>query len=521
MATQGEGEARPVQPRCCPCGGPAAGAPGVSRREFLKTGGLALGGATLAGLAWSSLRAAEPEALGPAPRRPLVVKPILTYDLPSPRPKTSWRNWGGVQTREAVQEEVGRIQKELENLRASADFPLTCLPVAEVRGPADLAKIPDLAEADAVVLYAAGGPQSVFHEVVKTGKHVVFFVRHRSGPVYLWYEIVHPRYLRQHTDGPALPGLGYEDVVVDSVEELAWRLRALGGLKNALGTRIVTIGGAGGWACPKAPDLARAKWKLDIQDLPYKELAVLIQAARADAAAVESARRRAADYLKADGVALETERAYVENCFLLDQVFRGVMARAGASAITVNSCMGTIMPIAETTACLTLTLLNDDGYLAFCESDFVAVPAGLLLANLSGRPAFLNNPTFPHAGVITQAHCTAPRKMDGRSLEPVRLVTHMESDYGAAPKVEVRKGQKITNVIADFAAERWTGFLGEIVDTPYLPICRSQMDVAYRMPDARLAENMAGFHWMTVYGDYRREVGYALRKVPIKWEDLG
>jgi len=35
-----------------------------------------------------------------------------------------------------------------------------------------------------------------------------------------------------------------------------------------------------------------------------------------------------------------------------------------------------------------------------------------------------------------------------------------------------------------------------------------------------LAKRMPGFHWMTGYGDYMRELGYALKKVGIKWENL-
>ena len=72
-----------------------------------------------------------------------------------------------------------------------------------------------------------------------------------------------------------------------------------------------------------------------------------------------------------------------------------------------------LMPMAETTACLTLSLLNDAGYMAFCESDFVVIPAGILLANISDRPVFLNDPNYPHDGIITLANCTAPRRMDG------------------------------------------------------------------------------------------------------------
>ena len=32
---------------------------------------------------------------------------------------------------------------------------------------------------------------------------------------------------------------------------------------------------------------------------------------------------------------------------------------------------------------------------------------------------------------------------------------------------------------------------------------------------------MPGFHWMTVYGDYLRETDYALKRIPIQFENLG
>ncbi|KPJ70075.1 MAG: hypothetical protein AMS14_11165 [Planctomycetes bacterium DG_20] len=354
-----------------------------------------------------------------------------------------------------------------------------------------------------------------------TGKHVIFFVRHRSGPVYLWYEIISPRYLRQHTDTLKVEGVDYTDVVVDKQDDMAWRLRALCGLKNTLGSGIVCIGGPAGWATPGAPDLARAKWKMDLQTVSYKELGPIITEARADAKTMQRARDRTETYLKGKGVSLETKKEYVEGCFLLDDIFRRLMTKAGAKAITVNACMGTIMRVADAVACLALSTLNDDGYLAFCESDFVAIPAGVLMANITGRPSFLNDPTYPHHGITTLAHCTAPRKMDGKTLEPVRLVTHFESDFGAAPKVEMRKGQVITCVLSDFKAQRWVGLKAEIIDAPFLPICRSQIDIAYEVDDDLLARRMPGFHWMVCYGDYRREIGYALKKIPIAWEPLG
>jgi hypothetical protein len=110
--------------------------------------------------------------------------------------------------------------------------------------------------------------------------------------------------------------------------------------------------------------------------------------------------------------------------------------------------------------------------------------------------------------------------MDGKNLEPARILTHFESDYGAAPKVEMSKVQVLTNIIPDFAAERWVGLRGRIEESPFLPICRSQIEVSFTADSQLLAKQMPGFHWMTGYGDYLREVGYALRRVGIDWELL-
>jgi hypothetical protein len=509
---------------CCACTSPAKQAAcGLSRRGFLGgVGGAALGSWAVSGLTWSSAAAAQAEGAGPAPRRTLVVKPILVYALHTRQKQTSWRPWGGIQTQQDADQEMVRIQAEIDTMRTQADFPVTFLPVSGARGPGDIAKIKDAVTSDVVIIYAAGGGTDTFDAIGALGKNVIMFLRHRSGPTYLWYEIAHPIQIRRFTDRVAIKNMGYQDIVVDKPDELLWRLRAFCGLKDAIGCRIVAIGGGSGWAMgQKAVDLAKDRFKIDVQNFSYDDLGKLIKAAMEDPSAVGLAKKRAAEYLKADGVKLETETTFVENAFLLEQIFRAIMAKAGCRAITVNHCMGTIMPISQTTACLSLSLLNDAGYMAFCESDFVVIPSGILLAGISGRPMFLNDPTYPHHGMITLAHCTAPRKLDGKDLDPVRILTHFESDYGAAPKVEMRKGMKVTNIVPDFQQERWVGLSGEIIDAPFMPICRSQIDISFKADSEKFAEMMPGFHWMTCYGDYLKEVGYALGKTKIAWESLG
>jgi len=509
-------------PRCC-CGSHApADASALTRRDLLQ--GTTLLGTALGSLGWSAIAASGAAQEAPPARRALVVKPVLVHRISRPAQQTSWRIWGGIQTQEDAEQEAARIRGELEKLASAADFPVRFLPVSLVRDAKGLGGLADLATADTLLIYAAGdywfgGFQDA---LAGLGKPAIVFTRFQSGPLYSSYTTVSPCLLRRGShDRLAVKGLDEEDVVVDSQEELRWRLRALCGLENTIGSRIVAIGGPGGWGIgARAPKQAVDRWKLDIQTVNYPELSELLKGAKSDTATVERARRRADEYLKLPGTTLETGKAFVENAFLLEEVFRGLMKRAECRAITVNSCMGAIMPVSETTACLTLSALNDAGYLAYCESDFVVIPAGILATNICGRPTFLNDPCYPHGGQIALAHCTAPRKMDGRTLEPARLVTHYESDYGAAPKVEMHKGQKVTNLIPDFKAETMTGFVGEIVDAPFLPICRSQIVVRFACESLALAEKMRGYHWITFYGDWLREARYALKKVGIAWERL-
>ncbi len=502
---------------CCPDARGDRGF-GFSRRNFLAAA--AIGGTALGGLRWTTIaRAAQEGVAAPAPRQPLRVFPVLVWDEPLRRPMASWRNWGGIHSGDAAGREVARIEAELAAISGAADFPVQFDRVVSVHDVRDVAGTAPLRAADAVVVYGAG---QAIDGCQDFAKEVIIFQRHRSGPVYLQYEIVSPRFLRQHTDEAQLDGIRFDDVVTDSVDELAWRLRALCGLKNTRRAKVLCVGGPGGWAQPEGviPERVRDVWGLELPTVTYDELGRLIDEARDDPATVALARRRATVYLELPGTRLETKREFVESCFLLDQVFRGLMTEADCRALTINGCMSTIMPKARTSACLTLSTLNDDGYLAFCESDFVVIPAGLLLANITGRPVFMNDPTYPHDGVITLAHCTGPRKMDGDTVEPARILTHFESDYGAAPKVAMPRGQTLTNIAPDFESKCWMGLLGTIQDTPFLPICRNQIELAYDPPDQLVAERMRGFHWMTCYGDAMREVGYAIRRVGIAWDNL-
>ena len=110
--------------------------------------------------------------------------------------------------------------------------------------------------------------------------------------------------------------------------------------------------------------------------------------------------------------------------------------------------------------------------------------------------------------------------MDGRRYEPVRVMTHYESDFGAAPKIDMPIGQPICAISPEYATGRWVGIKGVVRDNPNFAICRSQQDVEIQGNWKRLIAETRDSHWMMVYGDYLREAGYAARKIGLTWDNV-
>ena len=219
----------------------------VTRRRFL----YGVGAATVGGVALSTLdlSAADERGLprrGPIPRRPLTVQPVLTYEVPQRREATSWRSWGGIQSDADADQERVRIERRLAEMARGADFPLEVRPVQAVKAVETAANLAG-GDHDVTMIFGAGGWLDILEALSAKEKWNLMFLRHDPGPAYLWYEIVHPRFLRKTVDEYAQPGWDVHDVVVDRYDELLWRLRALGGLKNTLGKKVVCVGGADGW----------------------------------------------------------------------------------------------------------------------------------------------------------------------------------------------------------------------------------------------------------------------------------
>lgn len=490
-----------------------------SRRRFLDRVG---GAAALANVNSAAAATREPVRSKLLPGKPLRVKPVFTWTLPVKRELSSWRPYGGLATRADVDQEARRIEDEVSKLAATAEFGLEPLPLAMVNRQEEASAAAE-AHTDVFLVYAYDGPRQWLETLENSGKPNVLFLRHKSGPFYCWYENAHYRFLRVNEDTLNQPSMDFDDVVVDDYAEVLWRLRAIFGLKNARGTKSLAIGGLKSYSVPGqkyGPAHVRDVWGYTLVTVSDEEVAERVRRARADSARVGHAERQAEELLSQPNVTLVTERKFVVNTFLALEVFKDLMKEHDCSNVGVANCMGSIIKVLDTPPCLLFSLLNDEGYTAFCHTDYTHTPPGVLLRWISGKPSFVSNVHYPHQGMVTVAHCSTPRRMNGQDFEPTRIMTHFESDYGAATRVEFSKGQTLTNIVPNLTCTKWLGFRGRVDDTPNFPACRSQIDMAIEGDWRKLLKDLQGFHTVICYGDYLREVGYALKKTGIAWENV-
>jgi len=490
---------------------------GFSRRVFLQSmgaAGVALGGG-MALAAETRARSSEPTHGQPFPSgEALRVKPILVYDVPRRQDKKSWRPYGDIQTHKAAREEAGRIEKELGELKKKSEFPIKLQPVELLDSQSKLPQAAAAADTDMFVVYAAGN-FTQWPKKIETP--MVMFVRHRTGSFYLGFEIAHWRFLRGSGDAFVQSGLDVDDVVVDSCDELLWRMRAMYGLKNARGTKMLTIGGLRAYSTPaqqNGPRVARDVWGYEFINVTNAEFTKLLAAARADRQVVKQIEKQTAALLNSPNVKLATDRKFVFNSYMALHVCRKLLKETGASNFGFSKCMKREqISMLDTPPCLVLSLANDEGYTAYCHTDLSHTMPGVLLRWIASRPTFLCNSHYPYDGLFFFAHCQAPRRMNGRNYEPATIMTHFESDYGAACKTHYTIGQEVTVVIPNLHCTKWRGFRGKVVGAPSYPACRSQMAIQIDGDWKKLLREMEGFHTQIVYGDYTREVGYALKKL--------
>ena len=158
----------------------------------------------------------------------------------------------------------------------------------------------------------------------------------------------------------------------------------------------------------------------------------------------------------------------------------------------------------KNTACLALSMLNDEGIIATCEGDVPSMLSMLIVKAACNKESFQANPskiTFgdeSEGNTVLFAHCTIPMNMCNK----VEFMTHFESGLGIGLRGKLNLGEvtifKLNRNLKDYLLIN-----GEIKSNPELiNYCRTQIEVKVQDEDIYQFINKSfGNHVIISYGD--------------------
>ena len=234
-------------------------------------------------------------------------------------------------------------------------------------------------------------------------------------------------------------------------------------------TRVGLIGGASDWLISSDIDREAVEkaYGAKFFDIPLKELENDFAAASGDTPEVAAICLRMERYLTGDRTPDD-----LRNAARMYAALRTLCTRNNLNALTLK-CFG-ILGSCRTTACLALSLLNDEGIVAGCEGDVPALWTMLYAKYAFGEPAFMANPSSSNRKELTIdfAHCTVPMKM----VHGYRLPSHFESQTGIGIAGSMPSGRYRIIKFSGAQLDQYYETEGDLIMNTNIPQrCRTQV----------------------------------------------
>ncbi len=350
----------------------------------------------------------------------------------------------------------------------------------------------DETDADLQVAFiASGGTEAVFRDACARLPRPLLLMadgKHNSLPAAL--EIM--SWLRRRSEAVEL--------LHGDPEEVRARLHRLlrcEGARRALAGRIGVVGPPSDWLIGSDVDrqAARRRWGTGFVDIPLAELEELADGVEPDQADAAARRFRDAASAAGDGVDDIRLRAAAR----LYPALKTLFGRHHLAAITLR-CFA-LLGSRQTTGCLALSLLNDEGRIAGCEGDVAAVFSMLLLQALSGEVPFMANPSRidARANQVTLAHCTVA----GRACRGYRVRSHFESGIGVGVQGDLAPGPVTLFKAGGADLGEYFVSAGTLIEAPVDEgMCRTQARVCLQEPVDYFFRAPLANHHVLVRGDH-------------------
>lgn len=266
--------------------------------------------------------------------------------------------------------------------------------------------------------------------------------------------------------------------------------------RNLFGMRIGVMGIPSNWLVASNVDylLAKRRWGVEYTDIPLERIYEYFDRITDDEVGESCA-------LLA-GKALACREASAEDMIKAMRLYRAIkriVEEERLSALTL-SCFR-LIERTGTTGCLALALLNDEGVIAGCEGDLQSVFTMLAAKVLTGKPAFMANPSMINARTneVILAHCTIGFKQ----TEQYIIRNHFETESGIGIQGILPTGDVTIVKCGGECLDEYFLASGTLTEnTNYINMCRTQVRVKLDSPAEYFLKNPLGNHHILLHGNY-------------------
>ena len=158
-----------------------------------------------------------------------------------------------------------------------------------------------------------------------------------------------------------------------------------------------------------------------------------------------------------------------------------------------------LLTTVKSTACLALSLLNDEGIIAGCEGDIPGMISMYLIRKILHEPSFIANPSNidVKTNEIILAHCSIPLKMTAS----YSFNTHFESNLGIGIKGELNK-KSIYIFRISSSLDKYVLLKGNIEENlNRYNLCRTQIKVKLEDDVSYFLTHPLGNHHIVFYDE--------------------
>lgn len=199
----------------------------------------------------------------------------------------------------------------------------------------------------------------------------------------------------------------------------------------------------------------------------------------------------------------------IEKALKLHKALNKIKEEYNLNGLTIRcfDLLGTL----KTTACMSLSLFNQDGIVATCEGDVPTMISMHILNKITNQVGFQANPSridIEKKRMIF-AHCTLPLNM----IDNYKLDTHFESGIGVVIKGYLKE-EKITIFKLSKNLKDYYITTGTIIrNLEESNLCRTQIEVNIDDDIEYFLNRPYGNHHVIIYGDYKKEIIEYMNKI--------